>query len=126
MKNQERPEDSLGLLAQIHEEIKEALEAKNGAAAMKLLEQCQSIALEMGNREEAMKGKNCEMTAILEDYCELVYEINEQIWYGEHINPGKVYRYLNKSFGLMKEGRIKGKQGQNSLISVTQHKRRRH
>jgi hypothetical protein len=43
------------------------------------------------------------MVAILEDYCELVYEVNEQIWHGEYINPGKVYRYLNRSLELVKE-----------------------
>lgn len=96
-------EDSLGRLAELHGEVKEALEAGKRVWAMKLLEQCQAVAWGLGNRAEAREGKGCGMTAIVDDYCELVYEVNEQAWHGEYVNPGKVFRYLNKSLGLMRE-----------------------
>ena len=91
------------LFSELHGEVKDALEAKEAALTMRLLERCQGAALELGNRVEAVRGKGCHMVAILEDYCELVYEVNEQIWHGEYINPGKVYRYLNRSLELVKE-----------------------
>lgn len=91
------------LFSELHGEVKDALEAKEAALAMRLLERCQGAALELGNRVEAVRGKGCHMVSILEDYCELVYEVNEQIWHGEYINPGKVYRYLNRSLELVKE-----------------------
>jgi len=88
--------DYIRHFARLHEQVKEALERKQDVSAMKLLEQCQAVACELGGRLEAVKGKGCGEVAILHDYCELVYEVNEQIWYKEHVNPGKVYRYLNK------------------------------
>ena len=91
------------LFSELHGEVKDALEAKEAALAMRLLERCQGAALELGNRVEAVRGKGCHMVAILEDYCELVYEVNEPIWHGEYIIPGKVYRYLNRSLELVKE-----------------------
>lgn len=95
--------DSMERLAGLHDKVKEALETKKKAAAMRLLEQCQDVALKLGNVAEQTEGKGCGMIAILDDYCELVYEINEQVWHGERINPEKAHRYLNKSLGIMKE-----------------------
>lgn len=110
MRRRGKPAESLNMLSQIHDEIRETLQKQQDAAVMKLLEQCQAIALEVGTRAEKGKGKHCEITAIMEDYCELVYEVNEQIWHGEYVNPGKVYKYLNKSLGLMRESMSKDKE----------------
>lgn len=101
----EGQEEGIRLFARLHHGIQEAIEAEEYVLAMKLLEQCQDAALKLGNEMEAIEGKDCEIIPILDDYCELAYEINEQIWHGEYVNPGKVFRYLNKSLELI-EGSI--------------------
>lgn len=105
MKESERKqaENYLKQFVQLHEEIKYALEMKNNILAMKLLEQCQATALKLGNLIETVKGRDLDTILTLDDYCELVYIINEDIWHKYHINSGKIYRYLNKSLRLIKD-----------------------
>ena len=83
MKESERKqtENYLKQFVELHEEIKYALEMKNNVLAMKLLEQCQATALKLGNLIEAVKGRNFDTILTLDDYCELVYIINEDIWH---------------------------------------------
>ena len=66
------------LLSQAHEEIKKEIERKDPAAAMGLLAQCQEGAIQMGSLIETTEGEGAPTIALLESYCELVYEI-----YGE-------------------------------------------
>ena len=105
MKESERKqtENYLKQFVELHEEIKYALEMKNNVLAMKLLEQCQATALKLGNLIEAVKGRNFDTILTLDDYCQLVYIINEDIWHKYYINSGKIYRYLNKSLRLIEE-----------------------
>lgn len=89
-------EDFIRLLGQAHLEIKKALEAKKFETARELLEQCQDGAIELGNRIEEQEGEGFVTVSFLEEYCELVYQIHEEIWQKQMMNPGKVYKSLKK------------------------------
>lgn len=89
-------EDFIRLLGQAHLEIKKALEAKKFETARELLEQCQDGAIELGNRIEEQEGEGFVTVSFLEKYCELVYQIHEEIWQKQMMNPGKVYKSLKK------------------------------
>ena len=70
-------EGFLKLLAQAHNEIKQAIQKKNTSVALSLLADCQEGAIALGDLIEKADGENCKTIKILEEYCELVYQIHE-------------------------------------------------
>lgn len=89
--------DYLRLLEKAHNEVRRAVETKKYDVAMDLLEQCQDAAIELGNRIEAAEGEGFVTIPLLEDYCELTYQIHEEIWQKHFASAGKVYKNLRKS-----------------------------
>lgn len=90
-------EDFIDLLKRAHTEVRQALEIKNQAAAMDLLEQCQNCVIHLGEIIEYEEGEDFATIPLLEDYCELVYQIYEEIRQAVLSNGGKVYKILNKA-----------------------------
>lgn len=89
-------EDFLQLLGQAHLEIKKALETKKYELAMDLLEQCQDGAIELGNMIEEQEGEGFVTVSLLEEYCELVYQLHEEIWQKKKLNPNRVYKSIKR------------------------------
>lgn len=89
--------DYLRLLEKAHNEVRKAVETKKYDVAMDLLEQCQDAAIELGNRIEAAEGEGFVTIPLLENYCELTYQIHEEIWQKHFASAGKVYKSLRKS-----------------------------
>ena len=89
--------DYLRLLEKAHDEVRKALETKKYDVAMELLEQCQDAAIELGNRIEAAEGEGFVTIPLLENYCELTYQIHEEIWQKQSASAGKVYKSLRRS-----------------------------
>ncbi len=92
----QQAEDFVKLLDRAHKEIKKAIERKDGAAAADLLEQCQDGAIELGNMIEAEEGEGFVTVSLLEEYCELVYQIHEAIWHKIPLNGNKTGKSLRK------------------------------
>ncbi|MBQ7470361.1 MAG: hypothetical protein IJS76_08050 [Pseudobutyrivibrio sp.] len=90
------------LLKKAHESIRKVIVEKeisedNLNAVYNLLSQCQSAAINMGTRIEESEGEGFITVKYLEDYCELVYSINEELQSnGGTDNPDKVYKKLTK------------------------------
>ncbi len=95
-KQKQRAEDFVILLGQAHDEIKKILEIKNYKQAMDLLIQCQEGAIKLGELIETTEGEQFVTIPLLEDYCELVYQIHQKIGQNQNINPNKVYKNLDK------------------------------
>lgn len=72
-------EEFLAIVQHMHITIKRTLEAGNRASAMQLLEQCQSYAIRLGQRIESTEGEKFSLVILLEDYCEIIYQIYEKI-----------------------------------------------
>lgn len=91
-----------GLLKQAHESIRKVISEKEISeddlnAVYSLLSQCQSAAINIGNRIEESEGGGFITVKYLEDYCELVYSINEELQTNAGTNnPDKVYKKLTK------------------------------
>lgn len=125
----EQAEDFVELLGQAHDEIKKELERKNYPAAMSLLGDCQEGAISLGNLIEKTESDSEKIVREIEQYCELVYriheeilEINEEAGYkeedsgqlggreraretleqGASVNVGKISRLLRQSFFTFK------------------------
>ena len=84
-------------LENVHVEIAKIIGNNDVSTACKLLEQCQNFAIKTGNIIESSEGEGTEAVACLENYCELLYQINEEITSGNISNPAKVEKILNKS-----------------------------
>ncbi len=88
----------INLLGRAHGAVKKAIMADKNSIAMDLLEQCQEGAMELGGLIEDAEGEGTKIISLLEDYCELVYQIYEQIRQGRFI-AGEEDQELNRSFG---------------------------
>lgn len=88
-------EEFLRLLGQAHDEIRRNIERKDFSAAAMLLEECQNGAISLGTLIESTEGENFITIPILEEYCELVYGIYEELLSGQPVNAGKIYKRLN-------------------------------
>ncbi|MCM1184774.1 MAG: hypothetical protein NC337_15510 [Roseburia sp.] len=90
-------EDLLHLLAQAHDEIKGLVESKNHIAAMDLLAQCQEGAAQLGGLIEKTEGEGFATIPLLEAYCELAYQIHEELSQSRETSANKQYKRLKKS-----------------------------
>lgn len=84
------------LLGQAHEEIKRAIEKQNRNVSLELLQQCQEGAIELGSLIEKTEGEDFETIPLLEDYCEQIYQIHQEIAQGQPVAGNKVNKTLNR------------------------------
>lgn len=89
-------EDFMRLLDQVHREIKKYVETGSPAMAMELLVQCQEGTLQLGELIEKAEGEECKIISLLEQYCELVYQIHEEIAQGQSGSGNNVYKRLRR------------------------------
>ncbi len=89
-------EDFVSRLEKVHIEIKRALDDKNIVVAMSLLEQCQEDAIKLGTMIENTEGEGFVTISILEEYCELTYQIHEEIAQSKVLSSNKAYKNLEK------------------------------
>lgn len=90
-------EDFLKLLGQAHDEIKRWIENGNILEAMDMLGQCQEGAVGLGNLIEKTEGEGTHTVSLLEEYCELTYEIYQQLAEGQELNGNGTCKRLRKS-----------------------------
>lgn len=92
--HKKQAEEFLSIMQHTHVTIKRLLEAGNYPLAMVQLEQCQSYALSFGQQMESTEGTVPTTITLLEDYCELVYRIYEELRCGLPVNPNDVHNSL--------------------------------
>lgn len=90
-------EDMLALLEQAHNEVKRFAESKELGEAMELLGQCQDSAVQVGELIEKIEGEDVPTIAKLEEYCETLYELHEELASDAILAPAKLYKRLQKS-----------------------------
>lgn len=89
-------EEFAGLLMEAHSEIGRVVAEGKREAALVLLEQCQEGAMKLGELIEGTEGEDCETIPILEKYCEVVYQIYEELVQGLELNVDKIYKRLQR------------------------------
>lgn len=87
---------TIGLLDKAHDTIKKAMEIGNQDAVLTLLEQCQESAIQIGGVIEESEGEDFATIALLENYCEQLYETYELIRQQQSVSGSKVYKNLRK------------------------------
>ncbi len=88
--------DFVKLLGQAHDTVKKNIEKREATQAMELLGQCQQGAIELGNLIESTEGEGFSTITVLEEYCELVWQIYEEISQGSVLNASGIYKNLRK------------------------------
>lgn len=94
--DKQQAEEVADLLKNTHTLIKKMLDAKNHPAALELLEQCQSCAISLGERIEAVEGEKCPVIPYLESYCESVYQTYEKVRQPSLLNTNEIHNILAK------------------------------
>ena len=83
-----------GTWGQAHDEIKNAMERGDRVMAQELLEQCQQGAIQLGTLIETTEGEGFVTVGILEEYCELVYRMFDQLSREEKVNSNEACQQL--------------------------------
>lgn len=95
-------EKVVSLLGQVQDGILRKLETGQREEALDLLGQCQDAAIQLGETIEESEGEGFPTVALLEEYCETVYQIYESIRLGQEIQRGRIGRKLRKSLVSVK------------------------
>lgn len=84
------------LLEQAHSAVKKSMEARDEGTVLDLLGQCQEAAIQLGTMIEAEEGEGFATVKLLEDYCELVFQVYTLVTQKQPLNPSKVHKQLKK------------------------------
>ena len=95
--------DILNSLQQAHEEIKDALAQRNGILVQNMLTEIQTTAVSLGEIIEKLEGEDHTCVRCLEEYCELIFKVYEDINSGI-FNENKVYKTLRKQLIKIENG----------------------
>ena len=88
--------DTIDLLTEAHEEVYNLIEKNQTADAVDLLGQCQQGAISIGNLIEKSEGEDTDEVHMLEEYCEFIWHICEDVNNGGSVNIRKVDKKLRK------------------------------
>lgn len=91
-------EGFVNLLEEAHEEIVKSLVNNQFEIALDILEQCHEGAIQLGTLIEKAESVDCVTIGILEEYCEVVFNIHKQIATGEEINAAGIQKVLKKHY----------------------------
>lgn len=86
--------DFVDSLHQAHEEIRDAMK-KSAALARQMLSECQEFAVDLGESIEAIEGEGHITVSYVEEYCEALFRIYEDIS-NRQMNINKSYKILRK------------------------------
>ncbi len=89
-------EETIRQMEEAHDEMKRCIEKGITAQAKELLADCQNAAVAIGTLIENTEGQEHFAVAILEEYCEQVYQIHEYLSSESNINANKIYKSLRQ------------------------------
>lgn len=102
---EKRQADNLvGSLEKAHEQIKAAIEKKDQMAAMISLGDCQNTAISLGHLIERVEGEGLPIIETLEEYCEEIYQIYEELNAKRVPDAEMIGRALPRFFSKIQEG----------------------
>lgn len=83
-------------IEEAHDQIKKYIDQDSAQSAMELLEDCQNGGITIGTLIEETEGEGHPTVSLLEEYCELVYQIHTDLAEQKEINANKVYKLLRQ------------------------------
>lgn len=89
-------EELVRQMEEAHGQFKKYIEQGSVPLAMELLEECQNGGITLGTLIEDTEGEGHPTVLLLEEYCELVYQIHEDLAGNKEINPKKTHKLLKQ------------------------------
>lgn len=89
--------EMLNTLRQAHDEIRKNMESKEYGFAQDMLSQCQECAISIGDAIEKFEGEGFVTVSYIEEYCEALYRIYEELNTEPDISDNKVYKILKRN-----------------------------
>ena len=77
----------------VHQDIKQRISKREYPIALTMFSDCQETAIQVGEAIEQMEGDGTEAVVYLEQYCERLYQISQQL---EDISAQKIYKRLEE------------------------------
>ncbi len=84
------------LLEQAHDQIRNDIGKQDVQSALMLLADCQEKAIELGTMIEKSEGDGLKAVSMLEEYCEMAYQIYDKLSNGEEVGANKAYKILRQ------------------------------
>lgn len=98
--------EMLVTLHEAHEEIKKVVSRKQYASAQNILSDCQQSAISIGTAIEESEGQDISSISHIEEYCELLFFVYDQLENNSDVNANSIYKVLKKQL-LKMESSIK-------------------
>ena len=92
----EQAQELVRQMEEAHDQIRKFIEQGSIPSAMELLEECQNGGITLGTLIENMEGEGHPTVLFLEEYCELTYQIYEDLNAGKDVNVNKIYKLLRQ------------------------------
>lgn len=100
----QQAEELIRQFEQAHEQIKIDISEKNIQSAMDLLAVCQDGGISLGTLVEQTEGEGHSLISLLEEYCEIIYEIYQSLANGEEVSANKVHKCLRQKLIKISNG----------------------
>ena len=99
-------EDFIGILSRAHGAVKKSIKSDKNDIAMDILVQCQDGAIKLGDLLENAEGEDCPIISMLEEYCEIIYQIYENVRLTQSRGSGtkRLLESLNRILLQIKHG----------------------
>lgn len=107
------------VLETAHISLYKLLTLQEKETAMQLMIQCQQCVVQIGENIEKSIADSEGLITLLEEYCELVFQIYELIQSGENLNPEAVYQLLQEQYLIIKEQYSKEYELKKKVVFVT-------
>lgn len=91
-------------MRQAHDEIEKFIENHDMRSAAGLLADCQDSAIAVGTLIEQSEGEDCEVVPAIEDYCEQVYLLHEQLVNEKTVDAGRAQKSLREILDKIENG----------------------
>lgn len=85
--------DIIASMHAIHEEIRQRISKREYPVVLTMFSDCQETAIQVGEAIEQIEGDGTEAVAYLEQYCERLYQVSQQL---EDISAQKIYKRLEE------------------------------
>ncbi len=92
----QQAEELVRQMEEAHDQIRKFIEQGSIVSALELLEECQNGGITLGTLIESTEGEGHPTVVLLEEYCELTYQIHEDLSAGKDINANKVHKLLRQ------------------------------
>lgn len=111
-------QDFLVVLEKVHKNIYKMLLGRKKEMAMQLLVRCQECAISVGEMVEKIIIEPQNVISLLEEYCELIFEMYQLIQNDENISPQGAYEILQEQLEYIKKEFLKEHKWKKRIVFV--------